>query len=89
MSEKQPYVLLRAHDILSHPEFDHSKPTVLYINDCYEVNDESTKVVIAAYLRRKEYNLLALDWSSLGRDDFFNVLIPNIKAVSKQRERSS
>lgn len=74
----------RAHDILAHPEFDNSKSTILYINDCYEINDESTKVIVEAYLKRKEFNVLSLDWSSLGRDDFFNVLIPNIKQVSKQ-----
>lgn len=75
--------MLRTKDILAHPEFDIARPTLLYIGDCFEVNKESTKVIVKAYKQRGGYNILTLDWAQLGNDDFFGTLLPNMNDVSR------
>lgn len=64
-----------------HPDFDDLLETVLYINDCYEVNNESINMIVDAYIQRKGYNILVLEWSSFSKNDFFNGLLPNMKLV--------
>lgn len=72
----------KSKDIIAHPEFDSARQTLLYIGDCFEVDDESTNVIVNAYKRRGRYNILTLDWSNLGSNDFFNILLPNMNDVS-------
>jgi hypothetical protein len=49
--------------ILAHEKFDHKKPTVLYVFGWTRDPTESTSVlIINAYLRRGDYNILVLDW---------------------------
>lgn len=78
---RQAYKFTKAKDIISHPEFDVNRKTLLYISDCFEVNDESTSLIINAYKRAGGYNLLSLEWSQLSGSDFFSFLIPSINSV--------
>lgn len=81
-SIRQPYQLRRLKDVLTHPEYDESKQTLLYLNDCFESFEESVEVIVSAYLKRRDHNILVLDWSSFSKDDYFEAVIPNIKRVS-------
>lgn len=65
-----------------HPDFNSTKQTLLYLNDCFESFDESVEVIVNAYLKRRDHNILVLDWSTFNKDDYFEVIIPNIKRVS-------
>jgi len=78
----QPYKVNRSKDILAHPDFDDTKETLLYINDCFEMNNESINIIVDAYIRKGGYNILALEWSSFSKNDFFNVLLPNLNLLS-------
>uniref|UniRef100_A0A2A4J1M9 Lipase domain-containing protein n=1 Tax=Heliothis virescens TaxID=7102 RepID=A0A2A4J1M9_HELVI len=52
--------------VLSDPDFDVKRPTVLYAHGYVEVStDESITTVMDAYLQRGGYNVLLLDWSNL------------------------
>nr|XP_049693678.1 phospholipase A1 [Helicoverpa armigera] len=54
------------NSVLSDPDFDVEKPTVLYAHGYVELStDESIMTVINAYLQRGGYNVLLLDWSNL------------------------
>jgi len=79
---RQAYKFTKTKDILSHPEFDNSRRTLLYINDCFEVNDESSVAITNAYKRAGGYNILTLEWSQLSGNDFFSVLVPGINSVA-------
>lgn len=82
MLVRQPYKLHLLKDVLAHPDFDNTKPTVLYLNDCYESFDESVAIIVNAYLTRRDHNILVLDWSTFRQDDYFEFVIPNMKKVS-------
>lgn len=79
---RQPYKLNQLKDVIVHPDFDASKQTLLYLNDCFESFDESVEVIVNAYLKRRDHNILVLEWTSFNNADYFEVLIPNIKRVS-------
>lgn len=78
----QAYKLNKTKDILAHPEFDDTRKTLFYISDCYEYNNESVHVIVNAYAKRTDYNVLVLDWFSFNNADFFSVLLPNLNEVS-------
>lgn len=78
---RQAYKVTKTKDILSHPEFDITKKTLLYIGDCFEVNDESTNVIVNAYKKRGGYNIITLEWYQLSKIDFFSALIPQMNDV--------
>lgn len=71
--------------VMSHPKFDHSKKTVLYIHGYVEASShQSVHVIVDAYLTRDDYNCLVLDWAELADGNFFIDALPNIKQVSNQ-----
>lgn len=72
-----------SHAIMTHPLFDHSKKTVLYIHGYVEApSHQSVHVIVDAYLTRDDYNCLVLDWAELADGNFFIDALPNIKQVS-------
>lgn len=72
-----------SHAIMTHPLFDHSKKTVLFIHGYVEApSHQSVHVIVDAYLTRDDYNCLVLDWAELADGNFFIDALPNIKQVS-------
>lgn len=76
------YPMHESHAIMSDPKFDHKKKTVLYIHGYVEdPSHQSVHVIVDAYLTRKDYNCLVLDWSELADGNFFVDALQNIKQV--------
>lgn len=44
-------------------------------------SQKSVNVIVSAYLKRNDYNILVLDWSSLADGNFFFDAVPNAKLV--------
>lgn len=81
-NENEVFYLRTATNILIHPKFDTSKKTVLYCHGYMETLDsESTHVIVNAYIKNGEYNILVLDWSELSNGNYFLEAIPNTKKV--------
>lgn len=67
--------------ILVHPVFNPLWPTVLYIHGLHESPQEtSVQVVINAYLARRGFNTLLLDWQTLA-DSFYPEAVANVARV--------
>lgn len=76
------YELDESRNILEHTDFDNEKKTVLYIHGYVEApSHESIHVIVDAYLKRGDHNILLLDWSELADGNFFVDAVPNIKEV--------
>lgn len=72
-----------AINIVSHPGFDASKKTVLYIHGYLETQaNESISVIVNAYLERGDHNIILLDWSELADGNYFMDAIPNARQVN-------
>lgn len=70
--------LNRAVDILKQPEFDNSKPTVLYLHGFLETPDvESIHVIVDAYQVRNDHNIIVLDWGELADGSYLFEALPN------------
>jgi predicted alpha/beta-fold hydrolase len=70
--------LNRSVDILSQPEFDNTKPTVMYIHGYVETQDsESIHVIVDAYQKRNDHNLIVLDWGDLADGSYMLEALPN------------
>ncbi|CAH0596530.1 unnamed protein product [Chrysodeixis includens] len=73
LTSPRSYRIRNVKALLSDPDFDVNKPTVLYAHGYVELlSDESIQTVISAYLRRGDHNTLLLDWSNLA---FGNYLV--------------
>lgn len=69
--------------MFAHPEFDPEKKTVLYIHGYLEaMSHESINVVANAYLKRKDHNVLFLDWAELADGNYMVDAVPNMKKVT-------
>lgn len=68
--------------MFKHLHFDKQKPTVLYIHGYVEApSHESVNVIVQAYLKRNDHNVLILDWSELADGNYLFDAIPNMKQV--------
>lgn len=69
--------------MLSHSDFDADKKTVLYLHGYVEApTHESIRVIVDAYIKRGDHNILVLDWSQLADGNYFVDAVQNIKDVS-------
>lgn len=69
--------------MFGHPKFDAEKKTVLYIHGYLEApSQESVNVIVAAYLKRNDHNILVMDWSELSDGNYLFDAVPNAKQVS-------
>lgn len=74
-----------AKEILKNPKFDLRKKTVLYLHGYIEsMANESIHVVVDAYIKRGDHNILILDWSALAEGNYLFDAVPNAKAVKKR-----
>lgn len=81
------YELEESHAMFVHPDFDVDRKTVLYIHGYQEtLSQESVNVVVNAYLKRKDHNVLVLDWSELANGNYALEAVPNCKQVSEFNE---
>jgi pimeloyl-ACP methyl ester carboxylesterase len=65
-------------EILNQPEFDNSKSTVLYIHGYLETPEvESIHVIVDAYQKRNDHNILILDWGELADGSYVFEALPN------------
>lgn len=82
-STNQIYELDELRAILSHNEFNKQRQTVLYVHGYVEApSHQSIHVIVDAYLKRGDHNILVLDWSELADGNFFMDAVPNMKQVS-------
>lgn len=76
------YSLDESKNIPQHVKFDKLKPTVLYLHGYIEnMTVESIHVIVDAYLKRGDHNLLVLDWSELADGSYVLDCVPNMKQV--------
>lgn len=72
-----------ARDILSQPEFHPQRKTVIYLHGYIEsLLSQSIRVIVDAYLKRGDHNILVFDWSELADGNYFIDAVPNLKYVS-------
>lgn len=78
----QVYELDESRAILSHNDFDKLKKTVLYVHGYVEgPTHQSVHVIVDAYIKRGDHNILVLDWSELADGNYLIDAVPNIKQV--------
>lgn len=78
----QVYELDESRAILSHNDFDNHKKTVLYVHGYVEgPTHQSIHVIVDAYIKRGDHNILVLDWSELADGNYLIDAVPNIKQV--------
>lgn len=81
-SVNQVYDLEKANDILRHPKFDANRKTVLYVHGYIESPaSESIHVIVNAYLKRNDHNIIILDWSKLADGNYLLDAVPNAKEL--------
>lgn len=77
------FPLSNAVDILSSPNFDQSKKTVIYIHGNNEDQTSvSVKTVVSAYLQRDDYNIIALDWKEDASGEYLLNAVANVMRVN-------
>lgn len=63
-ANQSQYSMSNMTQLLSNRNFNSKLPTVLYVSGWIQSPDaETTKLIISAYLKRRDHNLLVLDWS--------------------------
>ncbi|XP_034943861.1 pancreatic triacylglycerol lipase-like isoform X2 [Chelonus insularis] len=63
---------------------DTRKKTVIYIHGFTEsINSSSVRAIVDGYLARQDHNILAVDWSVLARENYFQV-VSHVEDVGTQ-----
>lgn len=76
--------MLYLDEIASHPNFKRNRTTVLYIHGFRDnVTSEGVKTVMRAFIYRKEFNVLALNWSVYASGNYITNAIPNLIRVAQ------
>lgn len=82
--DHEVFELDRAEDIVRHAKFDHTKKTVMYFHGYIESPEvESVHVIVDAYQKRNDHNLIILDWTQLVDGNYLLEAVPNCKKVSQ------
>lgn len=72
-----------ATQLLNHKNFNSKLPTVLFISGWTQSpNAETSQLIIKAYLKRGDYNILVLDWSDYSVGIYGAVMI-RISKISR------
>lgn len=76
------YSISEMGNITNHKDFDVEGKTVLYIHGFREnLTSQSVVTIIEAFIKRGEYNCLALDWSAYADGNYVTDAIPNLVKV--------
>lgn len=71
-----------AENIVDHPYFDHTKPTVIFIHGWLQSpNLPAVQMLIEAYIDNGNYNLLILDWSQAARSGIITSIMSKVPEV--------
>lgn len=80
----QTFELHEARGILTQPGFDSQRKTVIYSHGYIEsMSSQSIHVIVDAYLKRGDHNIILFDWSELADGNYFIDAVPNLKYVSE------
>lgn len=72
----------QAVDILKHPRFDLTRETALYIHGYIETPEvESIHVIVDAYQKNGEQNIIILDWGELADGNYLLDAVQNAKQL--------
>ncbi|XP_062547945.1 endothelial lipase isoform X1 [Armigeres subalbatus] len=78
--DHEVFDLSRAEDIIQHPRFDRTKKTVMYFHGYIESPEvESVHVIVDAYQKRNDHNVIILDWTQLVDGNYLLEAVPNCK----------
>lgn len=78
------YDLDKAAEVMGHPSFNTTKKLVLYSHGFVEdVEFETTRTIVDAYIQNGNYNILVIDW----RDLAFNIIYPLVASSLEQVKR--
>lgn len=75
--------------LTSHPSFNKSLPSVIYIHGWLESGklDSSVLAVRGAYLDRGDHNVICVDWSYYARNFHYDtVVVPQMRIVKTSLE---
>lgn len=77
------YNISNAIDILSDPNFNEFRPTVIYIHGWLQTpTGRSIQAVIQAYLQTENWNTILLDWQTLA-SPIYETATRNVDPVSR------
>lgn len=80
--DHESYDLDQAEQIVSHEKFDARKKTVMYFHGYIESPEvESVHVIVDAYQKRGDHNLIVLDWTNLADGSYLLEAVPNCLKV--------
>lgn len=83
MSNQTKFDFRDATQLLTHKNFNATLPTVLYISGWTQSPDAvTTRLLVNAYLKRGDYNVLLLDWSDYSVGIYGAVMI-RISRISR------
>lgn len=75
------YDFSQSNQIVKNPKFDSNRKTVLYIHGYIEsLTSSTTQMIINAYIKQANYNILVLDWSTLAGGSYPNA-VENLREV--------
>lgn len=81
-TENERFPVESARSIAIHKGFDKSRSTVLYIHGFREnQTSESVRTVVDAYIKRRGYNILFVDWSPYANGSYIIDAVPNLIRV--------
>lgn len=79
----ESYELTDAPQILKNTKFDPLKKTVLYIHGYLEhLECESIQVIVEAYLKRQDHNILVLDWAENASGSYLIEAVPRSQRLA-------
>lgn len=78
----QIFDLDNASDILTHPQYNGARKTTLYVHGYIERPEvESIHVIVDAYLKRENENIILLDWGTLADGNYLLDAVQNAKQL--------
>ncbi|XP_055546007.1 pancreatic triacylglycerol lipase isoform X2 [Wyeomyia smithii] len=80
--DHEVFELDQADKIVRHPKFDRNKRTVMYFHGYIESPEvESVHVIVDAYQKRNDHNLIILDWTQLADGNYLLEAVPNCRKL--------
>lgn len=81
-SENERFTVESVQEIDSHRGFDKLRMTVLYIHGFREnQTSASVRTVVDAYIQRRGFNILLVDWSPYANGSYITDAVPNLIRV--------
>lgn len=78
------YDLSEATKVLQHPKFTNNE-THCYLHGYHETqNSESIHLIVDSYMKRKNINLLTIDWAEGARENYLAAALKNVRAIAPQ-----